>query len=244
MRDVQKIEHTLNIRAGISTLNINYGLSIDEYDYLDIAVGALNDIRNFGIRPFKTFMKVDKDGYLDIPCNLDILEGVISADHGETAYPDREILEKRKEHDDTMYSAITMRSVLNWPVKVVQRIDGQLSFKLEGNRIFVYDELYRDTEVCIVFIGFMTDEEGFPLITRKQANALAAIAARNILMKAAVGGDKVKMQMLEVVSKEATRLKQAASIPESISDKELDEMMDVQTAFNRKRYGRPNRYTR
>lgn len=245
MRDVQKIEHTLNIRAGLPVLSTKYGLSMDEYDYLDLAVGELNDIRNFGIRPYKSFIKLDEKGYMDMPCNVDLIEAIVNSNHGEKAYPDREILVKRTEHNDTLFNSVQMRSLLAWPIRTLNRVDGQLSFKLESdNRIFIYDEAYWGTEICIAYTGYITDEEGFPMITRKQSNALAAIAARNIVMKAALSGDKLKAQMLQVVSQEASKLKQSASIPETISDKELDEVMDAHTAFNRKRYGRPNKYSR
>ena len=244
MRDSPKLEHTQNIRAGMAVLNTLYGLSMDEYDYLDLAVDMLRDIKNFGIRPYKTFVTVDENGYLDIPCNMNIVEGVVTAHQGEIEYNDREVIKPRSRNNDGYYTANTVRNLLEWPVRTLNIIDGQLSYKLEEDRILIYDDFYRRKEVCIAFTGFSTDDEGYPMITRKQANALAAGAAKSIIMKAAMNGDQKKAQMLEFIMKEAGRLKQAASIPEDISDVQLDELLDAQNTFNRKSYKRPNKYSR
>lgn len=244
MRDTPKLEHTQNIRSGMTVLNNLYGLSMDEYDYLDLAVDILRDIKNFEIRPYKTFVTVNKEGYLDIPCNMKIIEGIVTSQQGEKEYLDREIIKKRSDKSDSYYTANTVRNLLEWPIHTLNVVDGQLSYKLDKDNIFIYDEFYRDKEVCIAFTGFTVDEEGYPLITRKQANAIAANAAKAIIMKAAMAGDQKKAQMLEFIMKEAGRLKQAASLPEDISDSQLDEVLDAQNTFNRKAYKRPNKYSR
>jgi hypothetical protein len=244
MRDVPKIEHTLNIRAGLPVMKTKYGITIDEYDYLDIAVDLLRDVKHFGIQPFKAFVKVDKDGYLPVPCDLDILEGIVTAHQGEIEYQDRDVTQLRSPNNDGYYTANTVRNLLEWPVRTLNIIDGQLSYKLEKDRIKLYDDFYRGKEVCIAYTGFMMDDEGYPLITRKQSNAIAAAAAKVVIMRAALSGDQRKAQMLEFIVQEAARTKQAASIAEDISDSELDELMDANTTFNRKAYKRPNKYSR
>ena len=244
MRDSAAIEHTQNIRAGLPIIKMKYGLTIDEYDYLDMAIDALRDIKHYGIQPYVTFETVDKDGYVKIPCNANIIEGVATSDHGIRAYQDRDTIKNKQSTNGSYYTANSIRSILSWPIRSINTIDGQLSYKLEDDRIKVYDEFYQGLEICVAFTGYMVDDDGYPKITRKQANALAAIIAKNIIMKGALLGDKNKVQMLEMIGKDAARLKQAASLPENISDKELDEMMDATTTFNRKAYKRPNKWSR
>lgn len=244
MRDAPKIDHTQNIRAGLPIMKTKYGLTIDEYDYLDIAVDLIRDIKHYGIQPFKAFVKVDKKGYIRIPCNMDILEGIVTAHQGEIEYRDREVTELKDISNDGYYTANTVRNLLEWPVRTMNIIDGQLSYKLEKDRIKIYDDFYRGKEICIAYTGFLIDDEGYPLITRKQANALAAGAAKIVIMKAAMVGDQKKAQMMEFITQEAARLKQAASIAEDISDSELDELLNAHTTFNRKAYNRPNKYSR
>jgi len=244
MRDAPKIDHTQNIRAGLSVMKTKYGLTIDEYDYLDIAVDLLRDIKHYGIQPMKAFVRVDSKGYINVPCNMDVLEGIVTAQQGQVDYQDRDITELRSRNNDGYYTANTVRNLLEWPIRTLNVVDGQLSYKLEKDRIFIYDDFYKEKEVCIAYTGFLTDDEGYPLITRKQANALAAGAAKVVVMRAAMAGDQKTAQTLEFIIQEAARLKQAASIAEDISDSEIDELMDAHTTFNRKAYKRPNRYSR
>jgi hypothetical protein len=49
-RDVAKNEHTMNIRAGLAVLKTMYSMHMDEYDYIDIAVDTLRNIKHFGLQ--------------------------------------------------------------------------------------------------------------------------------------------------------------------------------------------------
>jgi hypothetical protein len=44
---VAKNEHTMNIRAGLAVLKTMYSMHMDEYDYIDIAVDTLRNIKHF-----------------------------------------------------------------------------------------------------------------------------------------------------------------------------------------------------
>lgn len=244
MKNAPKIEHDMNIRAGIPMLLTKYSLHIDEQDYLDIAVDALRDIKHFGTDAYKTFEKVDEKGYLEIPCNLDLLEGITTSKTGDKLFMDREVINRSTVIDDGYYTANAMRNMMNWPIRARNIVDGFIPYTLKDKKIYILDETYWGEELCIGFSGYITDAEGFPMITRKQANALAAASAKVIVMKKVFSGDKNAANMLEFIVGEAARLKQAASIPEDITDNEIDELMDINTSFNRKSYGRPNRYSR
>jgi len=50
--------------------------------------------------------------------------------------------------------------------------------------------------------------------------------------------------MSELFRGDAARLKQAASIPEELSDNDINSILDIQTSFNRKSYKRPTKYSR
>ena len=244
MRDAASLEHKYNIRAGLPILEMKYGLNINEYDYIEMAVDAMKDISHFGILPMVTYDIVDKDGYIDLPCNVSILEGIGVAEHIQKSYRDRQIINGRKRDSDDYKTARLIRESLRWPIPSTNIVDSFVSYLHEGDRLKITEKVYVDMEIGIAFTGYVVDDEGYPLITRKQANAIAALVARNILMKAALMGDKNKAAMLELVSRDATRMKQAASIPEEITDNELDQALDAQTTFNRKSFGRPQKYSR
>lgn len=244
MKNAGSSEHKYDIRAGLPIISMKYGFSMDEEDYLEYSVDALKDINHFGLIPMVSYVEVDKDGFVPIPCNMTVLDGVGTVEHIITAFPDRIVEKERKIDSDWYVKARELRKFLAWPEYRIRHQDSFLTYMLRADKIEVMDREYRGEEIGIAYTGYMVDDEGFPLITRKQANALAAIAARNIVMRAALQGDRNKAAMLELVTRDATRLKQAASIPEELTDNELDEMMDAQNTFNRKSFGRPQKYSR
>ena len=98
--------------------------------------------------------------------------------------------------------------------------------------------------MALAYTGVTTDLDGFPMITRKQANAIAAVCARIICMRGANRGDKYLISLIELYVGISARLVQAASMPENISDNDLDAMLDCKTSFNRKSVNRPSKYSR
>lgn len=239
MRDAAEREHTENIRAGLPILKMLYGFSIDEYDYIEIAIDTLKNIKHYAMVPYVTYVKTDAEGYIEYPCNLDVIDAITTVELGLKSFADREVQKKADFVDNVYYSRARLNSISNR-----NTVKGHLSYKLEEDRILIYDEALRGEDICIAFSGYIVDNEGYPLITRKQANAIAAVIARNIIMKKTLMGDVRKAQMLEVITRTASRLVQAAAIPESISDKDVDEILDINTSFNMKKYKRPNKYSK
>ena len=247
-RDIAKNEHTMNIRAGLPIMKSLYGQTMDEYDYLDLAVDSLRDIRHFGITEYYSIVTVRSDGTIPLPCNLDIIDAVTTEHMGLKAF------DTRVNYDlegllgtDAYFSAVKVMSNLNHHFQpgLGGRAPGEgyISYQLSNKGIKVAKE-YIGRRISIAFTGITVDLEGFPFITRKQANALAAISSRAVIMKATLKGDKGAASMLEYITGTAARLKQAASIPEDFSDNELDEVLDEMTTFNRKSNRRPTRTSR
>ena len=241
-------EHTLNIRAGLPVLKRLYGLTMDEYDYLDLAVDALRDIKNFHTTEYLAILQVDENGMAELPCNVDVIDAVTSVKMGLKAFKDRARYEMSEKIGTDDY--FTAR-------KIIQEIEfeasfgltnssgvGYIPYQLMSNNSIMVDPHKAGDKVAIAFTGVAVDPEGFPMITRKQSNALAAIAALALTIKSTYSGNAKAANMLEFISGKASQLKQAASIPESISDNELDEILDAKTTFNRKSFGRPTRYSR
>ena len=250
-RDSAINTHTQNIRAGLPVLKTRYGMTMDEYDYLDIAVDALRDIRNFGLTEYLTIVKVGKDGIVTIPCNLDYIDAVTSAKTGLKTFNTRVRYEMDNIlHMDRYYQALNIMNDLNHyghlgnPGLADITGDGYISYHLISPHEIKVQEAHIGRNIAIAYTGISVDEEGFPLINRKQANAIAAQAAKVALFKAMSTGSQIAGGMMEFVNTEAARLKQAASIPEDITDNEIDEMLDATVTFNRKTYRRPSRYGR
>jgi hypothetical protein len=64
-----------------------------------------------------------------------------------------------------------------------------------------------------------------------------------LAVRGANRGDKGLSAMVEYYTGVAARLT-AASIPEDLTDNELDEVLNAKTSFNKKSYNRPTKYSR
>jgi hypothetical protein len=246
-RDVAKNEHTMNIRAGLPVLKTMYGLHMDEYDYIDIAVDTLRNIKHFGITEYVSYITASAAGKVSLPCNMDTIDAVTTEEMGRKAYSTRVEFEMDGIlNTDTFYTMERIMTSLGRmaPPGLAGSVGkGYISYQLEGKTINVGKE-YAGKRIAIAFTGIATDLEGLPLITRKQANALAATTARVIAVKGANRGDKALASMVEYYTGISGRLIQAASIPEDITDNELDEVLNAKTTFNKKSYNRPTKYSR
>lgn len=246
-REVARNEHTMNIRAGLAVLKTKYSMHIDEFDYLDIAVDALRNIQHFGTTEYVSYVTANKDGKAALPCIMDSIDAVTTEHMGKKAFS------TRVEHDvdgildtDTYY---TMEGIMSNLGRAFRpglgglSGEGYISYQLAGKYIIV-DKSHVGKKIAIAFTGIATDLEGFPLITRKQSNALAATTARVLAVRGANKGDKGLASMVEYYTGESGRLTQAASIPESITDNEINEILNCKTSFNRKSINRPSKYSR
>lgn len=247
IRNGAKDEHTMNIRSGLPVLKSTYGLSINEFDYLDLAVDNLRDIRNFGTTEYISYLEVDDNGRVELPCNIDTIDAVTTYKMGIKVFDTRVVYDKSNSFGtDDYFTAIDIMKNLdhlpNLGLADYKRA-GFLSYQLEGKNIVVNRE-ESGNRIAVAYTGISVDEEGYPLITRKQSNALAALAARQIITKLAMTGNKGAASTLEFIEIKASRLKQAASIPEDITDNEMDEVFNAKTSFNRKAYNRPSKISK
>lgn len=249
-RDVAIDEHVLNIRTGLTTLKTKYGIHVDEYDYLDISIDTLRDIRNYGTTEYFAVVTPDEEGNFPAPCNFDTIDAVVGLKQGLKQFKDRvEYKILNNYNNDSFYTARSISTELGWDyfrhglTGIVNR-DGYISYQLKDNKEIMVGKEYADKTIVVAFTGISVDAEGYPLINRKQANALAVVAGKFYTIKKGLRGDPKVMNMIEYFATESARLVQAASIPENITDNELEELMDAKVSFNRKTFGRPTKYSR
>lgn len=250
-RAVAKNEHTQNIRAGLPVLKTNYGFTIDEYDYLDIAVDVLRDIRYLGSTDYIAYKKVDSAGYIKVPCNLDAIVAITTMETAKEIFSDRTLQEDESASmyaDDEYIKKQAIATSIGFgqiPGIAPANSAGYIPYSIDSvhNRIYVGNK-HANKNVALAYTGVTTDLDGFPMITRKQANAIAAVCARIICMRGANRGDKYLISLIELYVGISARLVQAASMPENISDNDLDAMLDCKTSFNRKSVNRPSKYSR
>lgn len=245
--NVGSIEHTQNIRAGLPVAKTKYGITINEYDYLDLAIDFLRDVRHFGATDYYAVVKSDESGNISLPCNLKSIEGLMTYRIGLQKYDNRilyTIENKLGGMDNFLAQLNIVDELLYWPDQTSSKRngDGYVSYRfVDGRTINVKAP---NITLILAYNGLTVDAEGFPFITRKQANGIAGAVLHQQTLLKAIKGDKNAVNMISYTTQESGRLKQAASIPEEITDNELDEVLNAKTSFNRKTFRRPSKFSR
>ena len=254
-RNASTIEHTQNIRAGIPIAKTRYGLTIDDYDYIDLAVDFLRDVRHFGATDYYAVLRSDEQGDVTLPCNLHTIDAVTTDRMGVNKFGDRILYTNDNDmaiHTDNVIEPTDMtvdfmnfyNELYYWPDQTssTRAGEGYITYRFKDARTI--NVKAPTTIIVVAYSGLTTDSEGYPLITRKQANGIAASILLQQTTKKALRGDQAAANMLAFAKEESGRLKQAASIPEDINDNEIDEILNAKTAFNRKNFGRPSKHGR
>jgi hypothetical protein len=73
----------MNIRAGLAVLKTMYSMHMDEYDYIDIAVDTLRNIKHFGATEYG-YITVDPSGKHIF--NIDTIDAVTTQEMGSVCY--------------------------------------------------------------------------------------------------------------------------------------------------------------
>jgi hypothetical protein len=60
-------------------------MHMDEYDYIDIAVDTLRNIKHFETTEYVSYITVDPSGK-HLPCNIDTIDAVTTQEMGRKAY--------------------------------------------------------------------------------------------------------------------------------------------------------------
>lgn len=219
-----------NFHYAISLAQMLYDIEGDIEDLEEIGLIAYNFIGNKNTRLYRATLDVN-NGIVKLPCNCDIIEAVTycgedwnytsnQKDNGDvrSAYIENYI-ESRKAFSDPFY------------------ISGKyVKYKRIGDTIHIDKGL---SKINILYHGIELDEEGLPSINDKEAIAIAEYIAYVYKYKEAIRTNN------QLVLKMAQDLKQqwlfhcdAARVAEYVSQEEMNKILDVQSSWGRKSYGK------
>jgi hypothetical protein len=94
-------------------------------------------------------------------------------------------------------------------------------------------------EVIILYKGFVADEDGLPFLNAKEVDAIAAFCSYSNLFKAGiVTRDSATLQLSQLMEQKWKNLCTQARVPEYLNQNEMDEILNVATSWDRKRFGK------
>ena len=219
-----------NFHYAITLAQMLYEVEGDTADLEEIGLVAYNFIGNKNTRLYKTVLDVN-NGVAQLPCNCDIIEAVTycgedwnhtsnQKDNGDTnsAYIENYI-ESRKAFTDPFY--------ISGKYVKYRRLD---------------DKLYLDNKISkvnILYHGIELDEEGLPTINDKEAIAIADYIAYVTKYKEAIRTNNgTVLQIAQGLRQQWLFHCDAARVAEYVSQEEMNKILDVQSSWGRKVYGK------
>ena len=212
-----------------------YGVELNPDEFENIGIVAWDRIGNKQTALYKIVLEPEKvnEGIwaVDLPCNADIIEAVTA---------------EFEDWEKTSNKALTYQNSNGWIEQYIERGKVNTNALYQSGRFIKYrreqNTLYFDVpykKVYILYKGFIADEEGLPYLTGKEVDAIAAFCAYiNDLKGARISRDANSMQLASYMEQEWKRLCTRARVPDYLNQNEMDEILNVSTSWDRKRFGK------
>lgn len=212
-----------------------YALELNPDEFESMGITAWDRIGN---RQYKLYLyKIEpsqdelENWYIDLPCNVDQIEAVTAdyedyqktsnqylAGHTQNGWIEGYI-ETRKYNTGTLYPSGKF-----------------IKYRQEGNRLILSDKF---NLVYILYKGFVADDEGLPYLNWKEVEAIASFCAYAYNFRMAiVTRDQSTLQLSQLLEQKWKTLCTQARVPDYINQNEWDEILNVQTSWDRKRFGK------
>lgn len=224
---------TNDFHYAISLAQMLYDIEGDTDDLEEIGLVAYNFIGNKNTRLYKAILDVNcEDGSIQLPCNVDIIEAVTYCGPEDWNYTSN-----TKEFGDIQSSYSenyieSKKSFLN-PLYISGKY---VEYKRVGNTLYVNKGIGK---VIILYHGILLDEEGLPKINDKEAIAIAEYIAYVYKYKEAIRTNNQNiLRMAQELKQQWLFHCDAARVPEYVSQEEMDQILNVQSSWNRKVYNK------
>ena len=220
--------------AAIEHAREMYGLELDEDLFETYGMSAWQKIGNKDYRTYITKInpECDPEGGWSVrkPCNLDSIEAItlnfesaqetssVSNYHGAYTHVIEQNIEDSKREPNPLY------------------ISGKLvKYKDLGDKIY-FTEPYK--ELNLLYKGLYTDENGLPFLSNKEVEAIAVYCAFVDHYKhGIINKNQQEIALAQMLRKDWLKACDSARIPESISQNEMNEIMNVFVRRDIHRYG-------
>lgn len=229
------MNNNLKFYTAYSHLYDVYGLEINEDMFETLGMIAWNKIGNKQSRIYQIQLIPEADQYsgwtVCLPCNVDEIEAVTA------------------NYEDYQKTSSTQ----NYPGMISMPTENHIEFEKYGtNDLYMSGKFikYRQTGdslyftepynvVNILYKGVYADEDGLPYLNIKEVDAIALYCVTTIgFKKARATHDQGTMQMATFDKQQWDKACSAARIPQNVSQNDMNKVLDAQTSWARKSYGK------
>lgn len=212
-----------------------YGVELNPDEFENIGITAWNLIGNKEYRLYNYQATPIEDNagayYIELPCNCDYIEAV-TKDYEDYQKTSNQFLagnnqngwiegyiESRKFNTNQLYPS-----------------GGYIKYSQVGNKIYLSDKF---DKANILYKGIISDSEGLPYLSDAEVEAIAAFCAYTYDYKRArVTRDQIQMQFAQISEQKWKQKCTQARVPEYINQNQMDEILNVGTSWDRKRFGK------
>jgi len=228
-----------NFFSSWAFLDEMYPMMFDRDTFLEKAWYAWKKIGNKYSYLHVYEAEVPEDGVVEIPDNVETIETVTSNSYFYNDYVNRvsgsSIFIYRNGSQLTQISSLDKPVIDN---EIYNKIGPFVNYELHGTNILHFDKSLYGMEVCIIYSGIISDEDCNPMITFKEAEAIAYQVAYVEFRRKASMGDKNASNMIQIARQEADNAMSAATIPEQLSENFNDQVLNEKFSFDRKIYNK------
>lgn len=220
----------LNIQTAHGLTETLYGTVVTADDFEELALNAWELINNKHTRLY-SYVGDTECKELQLPCNVSVIESVhIPIEDAKVTDPSyngfdpgvaftEHYIEHFKWNTDPLYSS------------------GKLIKYREEDGVLVFSKNY--PRVKVIYHGVIVDEEGMPMVTAKEARAIAAyVAYMSMYKKALVNRDATSFQFAQSLKEDWLRSCNSARVPEHLSLNDMNDVLEVRVRWDRKQYGK------
>ena len=223
----------MNFHYAISLAQTLYDVEGDTDDLEEIGLVAHNFIGNKHTQLHKILLNVNcEDGSVQLPCGVDVIEAVTYCGLEDWNY-----VSNTKEHGDL--SSLYTENYIEAQKAFLDPhyISGKyVKYRRVGDTLYVNKGYSR---VIVLYHGELLDDDGLPEINDKEAVAIADYIAYVIKYKEAIKtNNKYVLQQAQDLKQQWLFHCDAARVPEHVSQNEMDAILNAQTAWGRKMYGK------
>lgn len=212
-----------------------YGIDISAGNYESVALSAWEKIGNKQYRLYNLKEKPKHIGknlwQVKLPCNVDVIEAVTSC------LEDSQTTSNQYDYPTTHTQFVEQYNEA-WKrnTNPLYLSGGYIKYRLEDNSL-LFESHY--SLVNILYKGYVADEEGLPFLTEKELEAIAVYCAYiHDLKDARISKDKSTMEMALYLEQKWKKACTQARIPDYINQNEFDEILNVSSSWDRKRFGK------
>ena len=220
---------TFNFYTALTHLDEFFGIVLDDNEFETMGIHGWDKIGNKNVAIYH-FKGTPQNGELDVPCNMDIIELI-------TAGPEQ--YQKTDNIAVNNYSRLETESFIESgksPGKALYSRGGMPSYNRVGDTL-IFDNKHLGP-VNIIYKGIILDEKGLPYLNFKEVEAIATYCAYvSTNKKAMMTKDKATFEVAQMLKQEWNRVCDNARTPTYTTQNEMNDILDAQSTWDRKRHG-------